>query len=207
MSIPVLYEDDCLLVVNKPTNLLCVPGRGPDKQDCVIHRLQNNYPDALVVHRLDMDTSGVMLFARTAEAQRELNRQFEARETGKKYIALVTGELPELTGLVDAPMRKDMEQRLPPRHIIDWEQGKAASTRWHVLDFNGEWSRVRLFPETGRSHQLRVHMKYLDCPIVGDPIYGAGKNQASRLMLHAETIQFMHPSTGESLLFMASVPF
>lgn len=207
MTLPVLHVDDHVLVVNKPTNLLCVPGRGPDKQDCVINRLLQAYPDALVVHRLDMDTSGVMLFARSAEAQRALSRQFEARETGKQYIALITGSLPGQAGVVDAPMRKDMEQRLPPRHIIDWEQGKSACTRWEVLETGGEWSRVRLFPETGRSHQLRVHMNYLGCPIVGDPIYGRGKEQAPRLMLHAEQLGFVHPVTGAFLSFNTSVPF
>lgn len=207
MSIPVLYVDEHLLVVNKPTHLLCVPGRGPDKQDCVLSRLLPDYPDARVVHRLDMDTSGVMLFARTPEAQRELSRQFEARETGKQYVALVSGALPDAEGLVDAPMRKDMEQRLPPRHIIDWEQGKSARTRWQVLEAGNEWSRVRLFPETGRSHQLRVHMNYLGCPIVGDPIYGGGRQQAPRLMLHAEQLEFKHPQSLEWLSFAAPVAF
>lgn len=207
MSIPILYVDDEFVLVNKPTSLLCVPGRGPDKQDCVLSRLQEAYPDALVVHRLDRDTSGVMLFARTLAAQRELNRQFEARETEKGYVALICGTLPAPTGLVDAPMRKDLEQRLPPLYIIDWDRGKPARTRWEVLDVGSKESRVRLFPETGRSHQLRVHMKFLQCPIAGDPIYGNGKESAPRLMLHAEWLTFIHPRTGESLSISARVPF
>ncbi len=207
IEIPILFSDDHLIVVDKPTNLLSVPGRGPDKSDCVLARLLMKFPDALMVHRLDMDTSGVMIFARNIESQRELGRQFEARETSKCYQALIDGELPENVGLIDAPMRKDMEQKLPPRHIIDWEQGKSARTRWEVLPENGEWNRVRLFPETGRSHQLRVHMHHLGCPIVGDPIYGKGLEQASRLMLHAERLDFKHPVTCESVSFFAPIPF
>lgn len=207
MSDLVLFVDEHLLVVNKPTHLLCVPGRGPDKQDCLLARLQLTYGDGVrVVHRLDMDTSGVMLFARTVPAQRELSRQFEKREVHKQYVALITGSLAESIGCVDAPMRKDMTQRLPPRHIIDWEQGKSARTHWAVFE-PGEWSRVRLTPETGRSHQLRVHMNYMGCPIVGDPIYGEGQAQAPRLMLHAESIEFRHPLTAVALSFAAPVPF
>ena len=192
----IIYQDETFIAVNKPTGLLSVPGRGPDKQDCVYHRVLEQFPDALVVHRLDMETSGIMLFARTPEAQRNISMQFEKREIRKTYIAIVDGLLEPITGMIDHPMRKDMEHSLPPRHIIDFEQGKKAITEWKVLEQGNNTTRVELYPQTGRSHQLRVHMLALGHPIVGDPIYGT---RADRLMLHAQLLELAHPVTGEPI--------
>jgi len=200
----IVYQDESLLAVNKPTGLLTVPGRGPDKQDCLYHRMLESFPDALMVHRLDMDTSGLVIFARSPEAQRDLSMQFERREVEKTYIAIVEGILEQDEGLVDYPMRKDMEQRLPPRHLVDCVRGKKAITAWRVLERADTTTRVALFPETGRSHQLRVHMQSIGHPIVGDPIYG---HPAERLMLHAESLALRHPVFAEPIRLESPAPF
>lgn len=200
----IIYSDDAFIAVNKPTGLLSVPGRGPDKQDCVYHRVLEKFPDALVVHRLDMETSGLMLFARTPEAQRNISMQFEKREIHKTYIAIVEGLLEPAAGMINSPMRKDMEHSLPPRHIIDFEQGKKAITKWKVVEQGDNTTRVELYPQTGRSHQLRVHMLALGHPIVGDPIYG---RRAGRLMLHARLLELTHPVTGEPIHLDCAAPF
>ena len=189
----IIYSDETLVAVNKSTGLLTVPGRGPDKQDCVYHRLLEQFPDALVVHRLDMDTSGVMIFARSPEAQRHLNLQFEKRAMAKTYVAIVEGLMELDEGMVDYPMRKDMGKRLPPVHLVDCVRGKKAVTEWKVLSRSETTTRVALFPKTGRSHQLRVHMQSLGFPIVGDPIYGT---PGERLMLHAQSLELTHPLSG-----------
>jgi len=189
----ILHSDEAFVVVNKPTGLLTVPGRGPDKQDCLYHRVLELFPDALVVHRLDMDTSGLILFARSPEAQRNLSMQFEKREILKVYVAIVEGIIEQNDGMVDFPMRKDMEQRLPPRHVVDCVRGKKAVTEWKVLERGATTTRLALFPKTGRSHQLRVHMESIGYPIVGDPIYGAS---SKRLMLHAQALELSHPVSG-----------
>ncbi len=199
-----IYQDKSFLAVNKPTSLLTVPGRGPDKQDCLYHRLLKEFPDALVVHRLDMDTSGLILFARSPDAQRNLSMQFEKREIQKTYIAMVKGVLPEEHGIIDLPMRKDMEQRLPPKHLIDHENGKKAVTKWLVMTRGASTTRVALFPQTGRSHQLRLHLKSIGFPIIGDPIYGT---RAERLMLHAQSLSLFHPDTTELLQLECPAPF
>ena len=200
----IVYQDEALLAVNKPTGLLSVPGRGPDKQDCCLSRVTAQFPDALMVHRLDMDTSGLILFARSTEVQRVLSLQFEKREIHKVYIALVEGVLEKSVGFIDFPMRKDMEQRLPPKHIVDCVRGKKALTEWKVLERYEHSTRVALFPETGRSHQLRVHMDSIGFPIVGDNIYGTA---GARLMLHAQTLEFMHPAIGEAIRLECPAPF
>jgi tRNA pseudouridine32 synthase/23S rRNA pseudouridine746 synthase len=200
----IIYQDEALMVVNKPTGLLCVPGRGPDKQDCLYRRAQACFPGALMVHRLDMDTSGLVIFARTPEAQRNLSLQFEKREIEKSYLAVVEGRLDADEGRVDYPMRKDMEQRLPPKHLVDCIRGKKALTEWKVLERAVATTRVALFPKTGRSHQLRVHMESIGHPIVGDPIYG---HPGERLMLHAETLFFRHPVTAEPVRLRCPAPF
>lgn len=192
----IIYSDEALVAVNKPTCLLTVPGRGPDKQDCVYHRLQEQFPEALVVHRLDMDTSGLMLFALSPEAQRNLNLQFEKREMAKTYVAIVEGVMEADEGMVDYPMRKDMTKRLPPVHLVDCVRGKKAITEWKVLSRSDTTTRLALFPKTGRSHQLRVHMQSLGFPIVGDPIYGT---RGERLMLHAQSLKLTHPISGVSI--------
>ena len=190
--------------MDKPTGLLCVPGRGPDKQDCLLRRVQERFPEALMVHRLDMDTSGLVLFARTAEVQRALGRLFEQREVAKTYIALVEGVVGEDAGVIEFPLRKDMAQRLPPRHLVDCVRGKWAVTEWKVLERGADTTRLALFPRTGRSHQLRVHLRAIGFPIVGDPIYGT---PGPRLMLHAEELAFPHPLTGAPVRLESTAPF
>jgi tRNA pseudouridine32 synthase/23S rRNA pseudouridine746 synthase len=196
--------DAAFLAVNKPTSLLTVPGKGPDKQDCLYHRLLDEYPDALVVHRLDMDTSGLMLFARSPEAQRNLSKQFARRKIKKTYVAVVEGIIDKDVGRIDSPMRKDMTQSLPPKHVIDHVRGKDAITEWEVLDRTNTTTRVALFPKTGRSHQLRLHMQSIGHPIVGDNIYG---HPDERLMLHARWLELYHPATGEPIRLECPVPF
>ena len=193
-----------MLAVEKPSGLLSVPGKGADKQDCMLSRMQAVYPDALLVHRLDMDTSGLMLFARSLEAQRALSMQFEKRAIEKVYIAWVEGCLVLDEGEIDLPLRKDMEQALPPRHMVDLEQGKPAQTRWRVRARLETQTRVELVPLTGRSHQLRVHMQSLGHPIVGDPIYGTPDE---RLMLHAQRLSLDHPMHGDRIELESISPF
>ena len=200
----ILYQDESFLAVNKPTGLLTVPGKGPDKQDCLYHRVLEEFPDALMVHRLDMDTSGLVLFARSPEAQRNLSMQFEQREISKTYIAVVEGVIQKNVGMVDFPMRKDMDQRLPPKHVVDCVRGKKAVTEWKVLERYENTTRVALFPKTGRSHQLRVHMQSIGFPIIGDPIYG---QSAERLMLHAQSLELLHPITAEPIRLECPAPF
>ncbi len=192
----IIFQDESFLAVNKPTGLLSVPGRGADKQDCCYSRVLEQFPGALMVHRLDMDTSGLVLFALSLEVQQNLSLQFEKREVSKTYIALVEGVIEKNAGFIDFPMRKDMQQRLPPKHIVDCVRGKKAVTEWKVLERHESTTRVALFPRTGRSHQLRVHMQNIGFPIVGDPIYGL---PADRLMLHAQSLEFVHPVTGEAI--------
>jgi tRNA pseudouridine32 synthase/23S rRNA pseudouridine746 synthase len=151
-----------------------------------------------------MDTSGLLLFARSHEAQRILSMHFEKRNVVKTYAAIVEGILGEESGTVDLPMRKDMTQRLPPKHLIDCIRGKQAVTRWEVIQRNPDTTRVRLLPETGRSHQLRLHMQSIGHPVVGDPIYGT---PAERLKLHADSLAFQHPSGGRSMQLFCPAPF
>ncbi len=199
-----IFSDAVMLAVEKPSGLLSVPGKGADKQDCMLSRMQAVYPDALLVHRLDMDTSGLMLFARSLEAQRALSMQFEKRAIEKVYIAWVEGCLVLDEGEIDLPLRKDMEQALPPRHMVDLEQGKPAQTRWRVRDRLETQTRVELVPLTGRSHQLRVHMQSLGHPIVGDPIYGTPDE---RLMLPAQRPSLDHPMHGDRIELESISPF
>ncbi|MFW1678224.1 pseudouridine synthase [Pontibacter sp. JAM-7] len=207
MSIEVLYQDHDLIAINKPADLLSVPGRGPDKQDCAWRRVQQQFPTARVVHRLDYATSGILLFALHLDAQRGLNQAFQQRLTDKHYIAEVSGQLQADEGSVDLPLRCDWENR--PLQIVDFEQGKQALTHWRKLNDTAEGSRVRLHPITGRSHQLRVHMLALGHPIIGDRFYGHErcKAAADRLLLHAEALQLPHPITGKPLQLFTASPF
>ncbi|MGA9165067.1 MAG: pseudouridine synthase [Thiobacillus sp.] len=211
-AIEVLYVDDTLLVVDKSSGLLAVPGRGADKQDCLSARVQPRYPDALIVHRLDMATSGLMVMARSAAAQRALSQAFAAREVKKRYIAVVSGRLEaplEAWGVIDLPIIVDWPNR--PMRVVDHQLGKPSLTRWRVLgyDASGTRTRVELEPVTGRSHQLRVHLRELGHPILGDALYAPPDAQAmaSRLLLHAGSLGFVHPLTGERLAFESPVPF
>ncbi|WP_299964977.1 pseudouridine synthase [uncultured Roseobacter sp.] len=202
----VLHEDAEVLLVDKPAGLLSVPGKGAHLADCLLARVQAAFPDALLVHRLDRDTSGVMIFALTPHAQRHLGLQFEKRMTRKTYVARVWGVPVEKTGTVDLPLIVDWPNR--PRQKVDHETGKPAQTDWRVLKDEGDTARLRLYPHTGRSHQLRVHMLSLGHPILGDPFYATGPARAyPRLMLHSEELRFKHPQGGRSTKVRAPAPF
>lgn len=202
----ILYQDHQLIAVNKPSGLLSVPGRGEHLADCLLSRVQAVFPEALLVHRLDRDTSGVMVFALTPHAQRNLSMQFEKRSTKKTYIARVWGQLEPKTGTVDLPLIVDWPNR--PRQMVDHENGKPAVTDYRVLKSDAVESRVRLMPRTGRSHQLRVHMLALGHVILGDPIYAEGPAaDFPRLMLHSEELRINHPDSGKGLAFRAKAPF
>lgn len=200
-----LYADDSLVVVDKPAGLLSVPGRGADKQDCAVARVQATWPDALTVHRLDMATSGLLLLARGAVIQRQLSAAFELRQVDKRYVAIVDGLLADDAGEIDAPLAADWPQR--PRQRIDHEHGKASLTRWRVLsrDAAAQRTRLELEPLTGRSHQLRVHLASLGHTIVGDTLYGG--SPAPRLLLHASELAFVHPQTAQPQLHRSAAPF
>lgn len=211
-AIDPIYADATLLVLDKPGGLLAVPGRGADKQDCLSARVQARYPDALIVHRLDMATSGLMVMARGPSAQRELSRAFAAREVTKRYIAVVAGRLespPQGWGRIDLPIVVDWPNR--PLRIVDPLRGKPSLTHWRVLghDETGLNTRVELEPVTGRSHQLRVHLRELGHPILGDTLYAPPDVQAlsGRLQLHAWSLRLVHPLTGEALAFESAAPF
>ncbi len=202
----ILHEDAEVLLVDKPAGLLSVPGKGPELADCLMARIRAAFPDALLVHRLDRDTSGVMIFALTPHAQRHLGLQFEKRMTQKTYVARVWGVPEEKTGEVDLPLIVDWPNR--PRQMVDHENGKPAQTAWRVLKNEGNTARMRLHPKTGRSHQLRVHMLSLGHPILGDPFYATGPaRDFPRLMLHSEELRFKHPQGGRSMKIRAKTPF
>jgi tRNA pseudouridine32 synthase/23S rRNA pseudouridine746 synthase len=219
-----LYQDESLLVLDKPEGLLSVPGRGIDKQDCLASRAQQVWPDALVVHRLDMATSGLILLARNKAVQRSLGDAFAQRTVHKRYLAVVQGALapPDLPwGLIDLPIAVDWPNR--PLRVIDPVAGKASSTRWRVIPGDERWrafatdddaaaapcTRLELAPLTGRSHQLRVHLRAIGHPILGDRLYSddVAKPGSTRLLLHACSLELAHPVTGERLRFDSPCPF
>lgn len=197
-----IYQDEDLLVVNKPSGLLSVPGKGPDKQDCLWSRLLVKHPSALVVHRLDQATSGVMVFALNPPTQRQLSMAFEARQVHKHYLAWVEGIIPVSAAwqTIDLPILLDWPNR--PLHIID-KAGKPSVTQWRCEQHHPAWpgSLLRLQPQTGRSHQLRVHLKAMGHPIWGDALYAppAVLARSNRLMLHAQALGLTHPRRGEAL--------
>lgn len=206
-----LHADDHLLVLDKPAGLLSVPGRGTDKQDCASARAQAQWPDALVVHRLDMATSGLLLMARGADMQRRLSMAFEARSVHKRYIAVVAGHLAHDSGEVDLPLMTDWPNR--PRQITS-PRGKPSLTRWRVLargkgDRGLPQTRLELEPVTGRSHQLRVHLQSIGHAILGDALYADAEVQARspRLLLHASELALTHPASGERLHWHSPPPF
>lgn len=201
----ILHEDAQLLAVNKPPGLLSVPGKGAHLADCLLTRVREAFPDALLVHRLDRDTSGVIVFALTAHAQRHLGLQFEKRMTRKTYVARLEGWLEPKSGTVDLPLMVDWENR--PRQKVDPDNGRAALTDWRVLRYEGDTTRVRLMPKTGRSHQLRVHMLALGHPILGDPLYAQRPQDHPRMMLHSEELRIKHPEGGVSVKFRARPEF
>ncbi|MEM6938867.1 MAG: RluA family pseudouridine synthase [Pseudomonadota bacterium] len=202
----VLHEDAEVLLVNKPSGLLSVPGKGAHLADCMLSRIQTVFPQALLVHRLDRDTSGVMIFALTPHAQRHLGLQFEKRMVRKSYVAQVWGVPAETSGSIDLPLIVDWPNR--PRQKVCHKTGKPALTEWKRLKDDGQTARLRLHPKTGRSHQLRVHCLSMRHPILGDPFYATGPaRDYPRLMLHAEELRFKHPEGGRSIKIRCKAPF
>jgi tRNA pseudouridine32 synthase/23S rRNA pseudouridine746 synthase len=207
-----VFEDEHLLVVNKPTGLLTVPGRSASLSDCVVSRLRKRYPHAtgpLAVHRLDLDTSGLLLIAKHADTAKALQRMFSLREIEKHYVAWLNGTIAADHGHVTLPLRLDVDDR--PRHIHDPVFGKPAHTEWHVLARQNGRTRVRFNAHTGRSHQLRVHSAHpqgLDAPIAGDRLYGHNApSEDERMQLHAERLAFAHPVSGARLVIEQPAPF
>jgi len=207
MSLRIVYSDEWLIVLDKPSGLLAVPGLGPENQDNLASRVQQEYPGARVVHRLDRDTSGLIIFALDPQAQRHLSRQFHDRLVEKTYYAVVRGCPEHDSGQIELPMRKDFEH--PPRHRVDLAVGRAAVTRWRVCQRHPDRTRVELTPLTGRSHQLRLHMQQLGHPILGDKLYATEETLAlaDRLLLHAARLGLEHPSTGARISLTSECPF
>ncbi len=213
--VDIVHADAHCIVALKPPGLLAVPGRGAERQDCLAARLQAVHADALVVHRLDMATSGLMLFARGAEAQRRLNRAFAERAVQKRYLAVVQGDIEAPCGEIDLPLIADWPNR--PRQKVDHAIGKPSTTRWRRLDTAGDGrtdgtTRLELEPLTGRAHQLRVHLAAIGHPIVGDALYAPTASEdrsglAGRLLLHATALGFAHPERGTWLAFASVAPF
>ena len=203
----ILYIDEDVLVVNKPSGLLTVPGKELKHHDSLELRVKIEYPNSFLVHRLDMDTSGVIIFALSKSTQRSLNLQFEKRIVKKLYEARVFGNIKEDNGFIDLPLIVDWPNR--PLQKIDAKEGKSALTHWQVLDREGDVTRVALMPETGRTHQLRVHMMSLGHTILGDRFYGnvAEINLANELQLHAKDLMIHHPKNGKKIIFKAPLPF
>lgn len=208
-GLQILYSDDSLLVVEKPAGLLSVPGRGEDKQDCMLSRVQAAFPDALIVHRLDMGTSGILVLARGKAMERALSILFQTRKVHKRYVAVVAGKLIPEHAEINLPLITDWPNR--PRQMVSFDRGKPSCTRYWVREYAAtpQTTRVELEPVTGRSHQLRVHLQAIGHPIMGDELYAdaASLAFAERLLLHATLIRFPHPLTGEMLLVNSAVPF
>ena len=210
-ALDLVYVDDHIIVLNKASGLLSVPGRGEDKQDCLITRAQQEWPDALTVHRLDMATSGLVVMARGPDIQRRLSQAFALREVHKTYEAIVAG-LPHISETwhdIQLPLIIDWPNR--PRSKVDWEQGKPSHTQWRVkqaLPLDNA-TRVELKPITGRTHQLRLHMMAIGHAILGDALYASPEElaKAPRLLLHARELQLNHPVTAKWMVFESSVPF
>lgn len=207
-----VHADDALLVVLKPAGQLSVPGKGALAEGSLAGQVQARWPDAKVVHRLDMATSGLLLFGRGVAWQRVLSRMFAERQVAKRYVAVVHGRLGHQVGAsgeIDLPLAADWPHR--PRQHVDAAHGKPSLTRWQVLahDPAGAWTRAALSPVTGRSHQLRVHLLAIGHPILGDALYGVGMaaSASPRMLLHAESLSFRHPATGNALTVFAPAPF
>ena len=198
-KIIILHEDNDLLLVRKPDLLLSIPGRHPLNKDCLITRLRENYPSASMVHRLDLDTSGIMVIPLNKSTHAHISRQFQERKVEKSYIAIAYGQIPDDEGEINLPIAADWENR--PKQVICAQRGKNALTRYQVLSREKDRSRVLLRPVTGRSHQLRIHLRELGHPILGCDMYAHEEalNMAPRLMLHATKLGFEHPATGQWL--------
>ena len=195
-AIRILYADDDLLLVRKPDLLLSIPGRHPLNKDCLVSRLQRDYPTASIVHRLDLDTSGIMVIPLNKPTHAHISRQFQERTVHKEYHAIVYGHVTADSGVIDLPIACDWENR--PRQMICHERGKSAQTHYEVLQRLGDRTRLLLKPVTGRSHQLRIHLRELGHPILGCDMYAHAEalGMADRLMLHASSLGFTHPTTG-----------
>ena len=204
-GIEVLHVDAAWIVVDKPAGVLAVPGLGPGRDDNLATRVQSAYADARVVHRLDQATSGLMVFARGAAAQRSLSMAFEARRVHKRYTAVVHGTLADEAGEIDAPLAADWPKR--PRQHVDALRGKPALTRWRVLGRAADTTRLLLLPVTGRTHQLRVHLQWIGHPIVGDALYADEPRHGERMLLHATQLELAHPLTGQVCTFASAPPF
>ena len=215
-GLDLIYCDDSLLIVNKPAGLLSVPGRGTDKMGSMTTRVQNEIPDALSVHRLDMSTSGLLMFARGENMHRLVSRLFREHKIHKSYIALVAGRMKITAGEVNLPLGADWPNR--PRQKVEFTLGKPALTCYRLLEnpaclsiYQREpdfaVSRIELEPVTGRTHQLRLHMAAIGHPILGDVLYGENPSAAERLMLHARVLSFTHPLSGTPLSLTCEPPF
>lgn len=203
-ALSIRYYDDDIIIVDKPSGLLSVPGKAEDNKDCVESRAQKTFSDARIVHRIDLSTSGLLLLARGLENLRILSKAFETRQVSKKYIALLHGNLETNCGTIDAPIITDWPNR--PRQMVDFERGRHAITHFKVLEKVQGHTRVEFVPITGRSHQLRVHSIHIGHPICGDHFY-IGEDNYPRLCLHAAFIAFKHPSTGKEICFESPAPF
>lgn len=203
----VLYQDGDILVLDKQSGLLTVPGKDPSLWDCIEYRARQTWPTAGIVHRLDKDTSGVLVMALNKRAHGRIGSQFEHRKTTKSYIARVAGLIEADSGLVDLPLATDWDNK--PRQRVDYENGRPSQTEWSVMEREANVTRVRLHPLTGRTHQLRVHMKAIGHVILGDAFYGDSATFAAapRLQLHAAELGFTHPTSGEFMVFVAPTPF
>jgi tRNA pseudouridine32 synthase/23S rRNA pseudouridine746 synthase len=203
----VLFQDDQILIVDKPSGLLSVPGKAEEHKDSLELRVRAIYPESLLVHRLDMDTSGIMVFAQTKNAQRHLGLQFEKRGMKKTYVARVDGVIAQDEGLIELPLILDWPNR--PLQIVDPQNGKPAITSWRVLEREQNATRVEMLPTTGRTHQLRVHMQAIGHTILGDRFYGNEAQIAAekRLQLHAQKLSLRHPEGGAWHEFQSEVPF
>lgn len=210
-ALTIVHAAPRYVVIDKPAGLLSVPGKGADKQDCAAARVRAAFPAArgpLVVHRLDMDTSGLMVFGLDEDAQRELSWQFESRRVEKSYTAVVAGRVIAESGVFDAPMRLDPANR--PVQVVDPLRGREAVTRWRLIGLEAERSRLRLEPETGRTHQLRVHCAHAGHPILGDVLYGPQPEtarSAPRLLLHAAALSFIEPGGVVRVEWESAAPF
>ena len=210
LRIRLLYVDEEVIVVDKPAGLLSVPGRGPEMQDCVVNQVRDYFPDVIeqpAVHRLDMDTSGLMVLARNSRAHAYLSEQFARRKVKKRYNAILEGEVAGDAGEIELAFRLDPDNR--PHQVYDPVQGKVGITRWFKLAVHKGRTRVEFIPLTGRTHQLRLHAAHelgLGCPIVGDRLYGSRK-PGERMLLHAQYLQFFHPATEKKQVFRSAVPF
>lgn len=210
LQLKILYHDADIVIINKPGGLLSVPGRGADKQDCISKRLKEIFPDMIyqpAVHRLDMYTSGLMVFARTKEAHRKLSIQFEKHQVHKQYQALLEGIIEGDKGEIHLSFRLDLDNR--PIQIYDPRHGKPGITRWTNLGIQSGKTRIEFTPLTGRTHQLRLHSAHplgLGTPIIGDSLYGSGED-GDQMMLHATALQFLHPESKENICFKSLPPF